>query len=129
MQAVASVCTTGYDLAQEDDFSSLFCDGYVHAAYARQQLRYLDQFVIMRSEEGACATAFIVVQVFDDGTRNGKTIVGAGTPSNLVEDDQAAGRSVMQDVGRLDHLNHKGALSCGRTFWAPMRVKIRFSSP
>src|SRR5947209_7196287 len=114
MKAVASVCASRYDLTQKDNFSALLSDGYVHTADARQQMCYLDQFVVVCGEEGASAATFIVVQVLDNCARDGKTIIGAGTPPDFVENDQAAGRSVMQDVGRLDHLNHKGALPCGQ---------------
>jgi len=39
VDAVASVCTSWHDFTQEDDFSALLGNGYVHAADAGQQLR------------------------------------------------------------------------------------------
>src|SRR5712691_9650710 len=110
MHAVAFVGPSWYDLAQEHDFASFFGDGYIHTANAWQQLCYLNEFMVVRGEECACATAFVIVQVFDNGTSDGKPIIGAGATPNLVKDDQAARRGVVQDVSRLDHLDHKGAL-------------------
>src|SRR5207302_7124800 len=53
----------------------------------------------------------IVMQVFDNGASDGQTIVGTGAAPDLVEDYQAACCGVVQDVGRLDHLNHEGTLA------------------
>src|SRR5713101_1335598 len=66
--------------------------------------------VIVRSKECTCSTPLIVVQVFYDGTSNGEAIIGASAASYLVEDHQAARCSVVQDIGRLDHLYHEGTL-------------------
>ena len=52
----------------------------------------------------------MVVDVLDHGPGDGKAVVGAGAAAQLVEDDQAAAAGVMQDVGRLHHLDHEGAL-------------------
>ena len=41
-------------------------------------------------------------------------VVGAGAAADLVEDDQAARRRVVQDVRRLHHLDHERALARGQ---------------
>ena len=57
----------------------LLGDGDIHATDARQHLGHFDQFVIVGGEERACATAFVVVQVFNDGAGDGYTIMRDGT--------------------------------------------------
>src|SRR5207247_2742738 len=66
--------------------------------------------MIVRGEECARSTTLVVMQVFYNGASNGEAIIGAGAPSYLVEDYQAARCSVVQDIGCLDHLNHEGTL-------------------
>ena len=52
----------------------------------------------------------MVVQVLGDGPGQRDAVVGAGAAADLVEDDQAARRGVVEDVGRLGHLHHERAL-------------------
>ena len=53
----------------------------------------------------------MIVNVLDHGPRDRQPVVGAGAAPDLVQHDQAAVRGVMQDVGRLDHLDHEGGLA------------------
>ena len=68
------------------------------------------QLVVVGSEEGAGAQFWMVVDVLDDGPGDGETVVGAGATADLVEHQQAAVGGVVEDVGRFDHLHHKGRL-------------------
>src|SRR5947209_16384047 len=88
MHTVAFIGTSWHDLAQENDFATLFGDSHIQALNAWEHFRHLDQFMIVRGEERASAAAFIVVQVFDNSAGNGKPIIGAGPTPNLVEDNQ-----------------------------------------
>ena len=63
----------------------------------------------MRCKQRLCA--HLVVQVLDDAPRQAQPVERARAPANLIQDDQAAGRRVVQDVRRLAHLHHEGGLS------------------
>jgi hypothetical protein len=54
--------------------------------------------------------AGVVVDVLDHRPGDRDAVVGAGAAPDLVQDQQAALGGVVQDVGRLDHLDHKGRL-------------------
>ena len=51
------------------------------------------------------------VEIFGHGPGDAQAIEGARATSDFIEDDQAARGGVVQDIGRLVHLNHKGALA------------------
>ncbi len=40
-----------------------------------------------------------------------ETVIGAGPPPDLIEDDERPGGGIMQDIGCLHHLHHKGGLT------------------
>ena len=63
----------------------------------------------MRREKRSGAD--LVVQVLDDAPGEAQPIERAGAAANLVQDDQAARRSIVQDVRRLAHLDHESGLS------------------
>src|SRR5437764_13564012 len=90
MHTITLIGPTRHDLAQEDDFAFLFCDGYVHTLDARKHLGDFNQFMVVCSEEGKCTTAFVIVEVLDNGPRNGEAVIGAGTTANFIKDDEAA---------------------------------------
>jgi hypothetical protein len=45
-----------------------------------------------------------------DGPRQAQAVERAGAPADFVQYDQAAGGGVVEDVGRLGHLDHEGGL-------------------
>src|SRR5258708_19782163 len=67
--------------------------------------------MVMCGEQRTCSAAPVVVQVFNDCTRNCEPIIGACTAPDFVQDDKAARCGMMQDGSRLNHLYHKGALA------------------
>ena len=73
-------------------------------------LLHLDQLVVVRGEERPRAALRVVVQVFDHGPGDRHPVVGAGAAPDFVQDEQALRRGVVEDVGRLHHLDHKGRL-------------------
>src|SRR5712692_7942648 len=112
MDTIALISTARDDFAQENDCSCFFCDSYIQTANARQHLCHFYQFVVVCGKEGTGTATFVVVQIFDDGTGDGQTIIGASAASDLVENEQAAGCGVMEDVCCLYHLHHEGTLAC-----------------
>ena len=77
----------------------------------RQDFGQFGQFVIVSSEKGFGPQPGMVVDVLDDGPGNRDAVVGAGSTTDLIKDEQAASTGVIEDVGRLHHLHHKGALT------------------
>src|SRR5579875_3909804 len=65
----------------------------------------------MRGKEGPRPTTPIVMQVLDYRARDGQSIVSTGAASDLIENYQAAGCCMVQNIGRLHHLDHKGTLA------------------
>src|SRR2546428_10259795 len=109
VDAVAFIRSARDDFTEEDDFATFFGNSDVHATDARQHLSNFDEFVVVSGEEGTCATTFVVVQIFDDGTSDGEAIIGAGAAPNFIEDDEATRGSVMVDVRSFDHFDHESA--------------------
>ncbi len=62
----------------------------------------------MRGEERPRPDA--IVQMLDDAPRQAQAVERARAAANLIENNQAARRGVVQDVGRLAHLDHEGGL-------------------
>src|SRR2546422_11110194 len=50
-------------------------------------------------------------QILSDGPRNAESIEGAGAPSDLIQDDQAPGRGVVEDSGGLGPFPHEGTVA------------------
>ena len=75
----------------------------------------------MRGEKGTGLC--LVVQVLDDGPRNSQPIVCTGTAPDLVEDDETVACGVVQDHGRLFHLDHKRAFARGDVVFSPNTCK------
>ena len=69
------------------------------------------QLMEVRGEEGAATEARRVVQVLNHGAGDGQTVPGRRATADLVEQNEAPGSSVVQDVGQLEHLHHEGRLA------------------
>ena len=67
----------------------------------------------MGGEEGAGALVVCAVEVLDDGPGDTEAVVGAGAPADFIKDDEGTGGGVVEDVGRLVHLDHEGGVAAG----------------
>ena len=65
----------------------------------------------MGGEQGVGAN--LARQLFGAGPRQRQAVVGAGAAANLVHQHQTAGGGVVEDVGGLGHLHHKGGAAGG----------------
>jgi len=63
--------------------------------------------MIMGSKEGFGTGVSIPVQVFHYGSGNTQAIIGARPSANLVQNNQAVGRAIVENVGRFIHFDHK----------------------
>src|SRR5260370_1037486 len=109
VDAIALVGAAGGDLVQEDNVVLPFADQDIIVAQAGKGFGQLGQFVVMAGEESAAAD--LIVQIFGDGPGQRDAVVGAGAAADLVEDDQALRTGIIEDVGRLGHLDHEGAVA------------------
>ena len=73
--------------------------------------RHLVQFMIVRGKKHLCRTLRNIMEIFGNSPSNRNAIVGAGSPANLVQQDQGTIGQVIQYIGRLVHLHHKGTLA------------------
>ena len=109
VDAVGAVRRAVRDFVQKDDIVLPFLDAHGVAGKARQGLRQAGELMIVRGEEGA---AFVgLVQIFEAGPGDGKSVVGRRAAADLVEDDQRAFRRLIEDRRGFDHLDHEGRAS------------------
>ncbi len=110
MDAIAAPERTRRHAMQENDLALfIFADGHRIHAQVRQFLRHRCQFVVVSGEErpGCCE----VMQVLDNSPRNRQAIVSARAPADLIQDNQAMPRGMMQDSGSFLHLHHERAFT------------------
>ena len=113
VDAVGAIGGTIDNPVQEDDPTVLLKDIHARTMHEREDRFEASQLVIVGGEEGLAAQFGDIVDVLDDRPGDGQTVVGAGAAADFVEDDKAAGSGVIEDVGRLEHLDHEGALAAG----------------
>ena len=87
------------------------------------------QLVEVGGEEGAATEARRVVQVLDDGAGDGQPVPGRRAASDLVEQDEAPGGGVVEDVGGSSISTMKVDWPEEMSSCAPMRVKMRSTRP
>ena len=68
----------------------------------------------MRGEEGLGRPFRRVVEVFRDCPGDAQAVEGARAPADFVEEDEAFGRRVVEDVRGLVHLDEEGAFAPGQ---------------
>src|SRR6266481_9367385 len=62
-------------------------------------------------EEGARAS--VLLEMFDYGPSDGEAVEGGGAAADLVEEDEACGRGVMEDGGDLAHFDEECGAATG----------------
>ena len=98
---------------QEENAFVVLLDGDVHGEDAGHLSLELGELVVMRGEKGAQGSPEALGQILGHGPGQGETVVGARSPADLVEDNQAAAARLAQDARGFHHLHHKGALASG----------------
>ena len=69
--------------------------------------------MVVRGKQGSGFCLGMLVYMLHNRPGDGNTIICRSTAPQLVEQHQAAGRKVVQDIRRLVHLHHKGRLAHG----------------
>ena len=106
MDAVALGRGAGDDAVEEDHVLVLLGDLDRQVADAWPVGGEIGEFVVVGGEQTAAADA--VVQMLGDRPRQRHAIEGRGAAPDLIEDDQAAPRRVIEDRRSLGHLDHEG---------------------
>ena len=97
----------------------LLADQHIVVPDPRQGAFQLGQLVVVGREQGARVPVFALVQKLHDGPGDAQTVEGAGAAPQLIDQDEAARGDVVEDVGRLVHLHHEGALAPGQVVRGP----------
>ena len=95
---------------QEDNIPIRFGHSNVVITHARKHIRQLGQFVIMGGKQCFCAQLRVIVDIFNDCPGDGDSIVCTGAAADFIQDEQAAGGGMVENVCHLDHLHHKCGL-------------------
>ena len=106
MDPVGAVGGAGADLVQKDDVVLPLLDPHRVAGEQGELGGECRQLVVMRRKEGAAAVD--LVQVLEGRPRDREAVEGRRTAPDLVQDDQAPGRRLIEDRRGLDHLDHEG---------------------
>src|SRR6266566_2627666 len=114
MNAVAAVGAPRHDLVQEDDALAFLAHLHPEVAQPWQSLGQRGQLVVMGGEQRQRAQLWSIVEVLEDRLGDADPVVGAGAAADLIEDEEAAGRRVREDVGGLHHLDHEGRQAAGQ---------------
>ncbi len=113
VDAVAFVGAARDDVAEEDDAGRLFLDGDVDVLGGLKLLVEAGELPVVGGEESFCFFVGRREEVVGDGPGDRDAVVGACAAADLVEDDEGAGRGVVEDVRRLAHLDHECRLAAG----------------
>ncbi|MEY3460037.1 MAG: hypothetical protein RL215_3194 [Planctomycetota bacterium] len=112
MNPIAASGGAGDDAVEEDDVFVAFADGDVPVGGLFEGGGEVGEFVVVGGEHGPAAG--FVVEEFCDGPGEGDPIIGAGTASDFVEDDEAAGGGCVEDAGGFCHFDHEGTLTASQ---------------
>ena len=85
--------------------------------------------MVMSSKQRFCTAQFCIADMLDHSPGNCQTIKGAGSSSNLIQDQQTFGGCIPQDIGNLCHLYHKGTLTAGQVIRSPHSGKYPVNNP
>ena len=96
-----------HQFAQKDHIFADFLDCYMEILYPRIYVFEVVQFVIVGGEESLGSIAPFV-DIFDNRTCYGHTVIGRCSSSDLVKEHQRTRGQIMQNHRSLQHLDHKG---------------------
>ena len=106
-------------LAQENDRFIHLLDAHVVVLHTRAHLLHLVEFVVVGRKKRLGTGRRMVVQVFDHRPGDRNTVVGTRTASDFVQQDDAAVGNIVQDAGRLEHLDHEGRFALRNIVGSP----------
>ena len=117
--SVAFVGAAGHDPMQEYHVAFLLGDSNGEIAHPGQAARQLGKLMVVGGKQGLATQPRVVVQVLDDRPGDGKAVISAGAPADLVQDYQGPGRGLIEDGCGFQHLDHEGRLAGGQVVLEP----------
>ena len=111
LDPVTPVRGAGFDGIKEDDLVVVFHRVQVCILHRVHDFRQGRQFEVMGGEQGKSPD--VVCQVSGAGPGQGQPVVSAGAAADLVDQDQAYIRGIVQDSGGLHHFRHEGGFPRG----------------
>src|SRR5439155_21971923 len=99
VDAVASIGPAVHDLPQKKNLFPTFPDRHIVVPHARMGASQVCQLMVVGREESPGADPVAIGQTLCDGPGYAEPVECARPPSDLVEDDQAPRRGMVEDVG------------------------------
>ena len=99
-----------HKLSEEDDILTDFLYRNMEVAHPRIYCLQVVKFMVMSGKQCLCPVT-VLMNVLNNGTGNGHSVICGSSPSDFIEQDERARRQVMKDHGSLQHLYHEGGFS------------------
>ena len=115
--AVAAAGGAGLHFAQEDDSRGGVAHRDLEILYPRQPIRQLGQFVVVGGKQGLGAG--MRLDVFHRRPRQRQSVKGGGAAPHLIQQDERARSSGVENDRGLGHLHHKGGAAAGQIVAGP----------
>ena len=113
LDAVAVVRAATEDFPQEDNVVPPLFHGDIVVHHPVVLVFQFRQFVVMGGEEGFGMDFLFLQDVFNHRFGDAHAVEGGGAPADLVQQHQAVGGGVLENIGHLAHFHHKGGLAGG----------------
>ena len=114
---IGAVRTARHDLAQKDDLVALFLHRHPQVLRALLEFRKLVEMMIVGGEQRLCAD--LPDYVFRHCPRQRHAVIGGRPTPQLIKDDEAAVGGILEDIGRLGHLDHERRVTGGQIITRP----------
>ena len=94
-------------LAKENHLIIDLLDRYIIVLDTREECFHIVQFVIVRGKKRTGMSLLVLVDMLHDSPCNGDAVIRGSAAPQLIEEHQASGREVVQDIGGFIHLDHE----------------------
>ena len=110
MNSVALIGAALDDFPQENDIVALFLHGNTVIVDAGKLAFQLGQLMVVSGKQRLGAGKTGARNVFHHSPGDGQSVIGAGSPADLVEDQQAVFSGMAKNIGHFTHFHHKCTL-------------------
>ena len=111
MDTKAVSTSTWLQFAQEDDLPVHLAHTHIEILDTREASLHLVQLMIMGGKECTRMTIPILMDILHDGPCYADAVIGTGTSSQFIKEDERTLGEVVHDIGSLAHLHHEGTLT------------------
>ncbi len=113
MDSIASAGRAFDYLVQKYHVSVFLRHVHIEIFYTETLVFKGGKLVVMGGKQGS-DMRFFVAKVFHRRPGDGKPVVGAGSPPDFVQDDQAASLCIVENIRKLAHFHEEGGLPLGK---------------